>query len=214
MALGWDISTQAAQQPEHNQIRTAYLAGRMVSFDLAPPSPGTRGLQIGPWYFGERLSNPNPRDKRLNLYLVAPGTQHHAPGHEDYDHNDVINAMPVNGGAPVEWDVYWAVVLDPSLDLEIRSERQLIMATQREFRPGDLFEFDDIPGAAFLKHVLKMDSMAGLAKYRRKRSGNLPQVLIVPAGFAVRASVSDLPGEEAGQQAKPASATARDVPQR
>ncbi len=182
-----------AERRARSEIRTAFFDGRMVSFQLAPAPPGKRGLQVGPWYFGERLSNPKPRDRRLNLYLVAPGTQHHAPGYDDYDHDDIINDLPADHD-PVEWDVYWAVVLDPAVEEEFRSERQLIEATQKEFRPGDLFEFEDIPGAGFLERVLKIDSVDKLSKYRRP-SGNLPQVLIVPAGFAVRASVTEMPPE-------------------
>ena len=163
----------------------AYLRNQLVSFYLAPVEKGQQPFSIGPWQFGVRVSDRKPRDKRLNLYLVAPGTQHHAEGYEGFDHNDVINALPP-ADAVVEWDVYWAIVLDPELRQDLRSEQDLIVEAQEGFVPGDLFEFQDIPGQGFLRAFLEIDSLDGLAPYRRK-DGALPRVIIVPAGFAIRA---------------------------
>jgi hypothetical protein len=119
------------------------------------------------------------------------------PGYEAYDHNDIVNHLPADG-SPEEWDVYWAVVLDPSLEREFRSENELLMATQKEFHPDERFRFDEMPAADFLRDIVKIGSLEALEKYRRP-SGNLPQVLIVPADFAVRASVRELnPETEAG----------------
>ncbi|MGH9492706.1 MAG: hypothetical protein ACRD2K_04325 [Terriglobales bacterium] len=176
------------------QVATAYLRNQLVTFSLAPPEQGQQPFSIGPWQFGARVSDRKPRDKRLNLYLVAPGTQHHAEGWEDFDHNDIINALPPEG-AVVEWDVYWAIVLDPALRQDLRSEQELIVKAQEGFVPGDLFEFQDVPGQAFLRTFLNIDSLAGLAPYRLK-DGQLPRVIIVPAGFAIRASAA--PPEAAG----------------
>ena len=183
--------TWSAASP--GSISGAYFHGQPVEFHLAPAEQGQQPFSIGPWQFGTRVSDRKPRDKRLNLYLIAPGTQHHAEGREEYDHNDVINALPPTD-AVVEWDVYWAIVLDPGFGQDLRSEQDLIFAAQEGFVPGDLFEFRDIPGQAFLRTFLGIDSVDGLAVYRR-RDGQLPRVIIVPAGFAIRASAS-LPGEE------------------
>ena len=179
----------------------AYLRNQLVSFRLAPAEKGQQAFSIGPWQLGVRVSDRKPRDKRLNLYLIAPGTQHHAEGYEDLYHNDVINALP-STEAVVEWDVYWAIVLDPALGQDLRSEQDLIVQAQEGFVPGDLFEFQDIPGQAFLRTFLEIDSLDGLAPYRRK-DGGLPRVIIVPAGFAVRASAA-LP--EAESKDAPAAA--------
>jgi len=73
------------------------------------------------------------------------------------------------------------------------------MSAQQEFTPGDLFEFDDIPGAAFLR-FLGISSLRDLEQYRRP-NGKLPQLIIVPAGFAVRATV--------GESIEPAVKTAK-----
>ena len=178
--------TPSAEPPD--QVATAYLRNQLVSFNLAPAEKGQQPFSIGPWQFGARVSDRKPRDKRLNLYLVAPGTQHHAEGFEEFDHNDIINALPPEG-AVVEWDVYWAIVLDPALREDLRSEQDLIVKAQQEFTPGDLFEFQDVPGQAFLRAFLNVDSLAGLAPYRGN-DGRLPRVIIVPAGFAVRASAA------------------------
>jgi hypothetical protein len=171
----------------------------LVSFNLAPVQRGQQPFSVGPWQFGARVSDRKPRDARLNLYLVSPGTQHQAEGHEDFDHNDVINALPPEG-AVVEWDVYWAIVLDPGLREDIRSERELIVEAQEGFTPGDLMEFRDLPGQAFLREFLKMDSLDDLAPYRLN-DGRLPRVIIVPAGFAVRASAAPPEGGAPGAPA-------------
>jgi hypothetical protein len=186
-------SNREAAKADATEIRTAYLEGRVVSFQLAPVPPGTPTRQVGPWQFGEKVLYPTPRDRRQNLYVVAPGSQHRVQGYEAYNHNDIVNYMPANA-SPVEWDVYWAVVLDPALEREFRSEDELLMATQKEFHPGESFRFDEIPAAGFLRDIVKIGSLEALDKYRRP-SGNLPQVLILPADFAVRASVHELDQE-------------------
>ena len=178
--------TPSADPP--SSVSSVYLRNQRVSFRLTPVEKGQRPFSIGPWQFGVRVSDRKPRDKRLNLYLVAPGTQHHAEGREEFDHNDVINALPP-GDAVVEWDVYWAIVLDPALRQDLRSEQDLIVKAQEGFVPGDLLEFQDIPGQGFLRAFLEIDSLDGLAPYRR-RDGQLPRVIIVPAGFAIRASAA------------------------
>lgn len=179
-----------------SQIESAYFDGRLVSFQVVQPQKGEREFRMGPWRFGARVpAGSKPRDTRLNLYLVSPGAQHRAEGLAEFDHNDVINAVPVKDG-PVEWDVYWAVVLDPWVTADIRSERELLLLAQERFLPGDLFEFSDIPGAAMLRTFLKIDEVAGLRRYRSK-DGRLPRLIIEPAGFAVRASVSEGTGEAA-----------------
>lgn len=169
-------------------VSTAYLRNQPVNFQLAPAGRGQQPFSIGPWQLGARVSDRKPRDKRLNLYLVAPGTQHHAEGYEEFDHNDVINALPP-ADAVVEWDVYWVIVLDPALRQDLRSEQDLIVEAQEGFVPGDLFEFQDLPGQTFLREFLGIDSLDGLAPYRRT-DGELPRVIIVPAGFAIRASAA------------------------
>jgi hypothetical protein len=178
------------------EITTAYLDGRLVSFQLAPVPPGGKVRKVGPWQFGPQVSFPTPRDRRLNLYVVVPGSEHRLPGYQAYDHNDIINHMPAGGG-PVEWDVYWALVLDPSLGGEFRSEDEILLATQKEFHPGADFQFEDMPSAEFLRDIVKITSFEALEKYRRP-SGNLPQVLILPADFAVRASAHELQEPDAG----------------
>lgn len=167
-----------------------------MGFEIPPPAKGERVFTLGPWQFGSHVPDPKPRDRRLNLYLVAPGKQHAAEGRDEFDHNDVINAIPEDG-KPAEWDVYWAIVLDPKLKADLRNEHDLLAQAQRRFIPNDLFEFDDIPGHQFLRAFLKIDSLAGLEKHRG-RNRSLPRLIIVPAGFAVRATVKP-PEEEAAQ---------------
>jgi hypothetical protein len=179
----------AASADDSTQIDSAYIDGRVVSFALAPVGRGQRTVRVGPWRFGPRVENPKPRDKRLNLYLVAPGDQHHTAAAPEFDHNDVINALPADG-AMVEWDVYWAIVLDPRTQQALHSERELLLLAQQRFLPNDLFEFDDAPGHVFLREFLKVQALPGLDRFR-DRNRTLPRLLIVPAGFAVRAAARE-----------------------
>ena len=182
----------AAPAPRH-PMPTAYYEGQAVSVTFEPAAKGQRTLDYGPWQLGISSRDEHPRDHRLNLYVVIPGNQHHSEGWDDYDHNMIVNAVP-EAAEPVEWDVYWVLVLDPHLQVDLRSERDLLLIAQDRFTPGDLFEFDDIPADAFLRTFLKADSLADLAQYRRKRYA-LPRILIVPAGFAVTATSPAAPPE-------------------
>jgi len=185
----------ASGAEDATQIDSAYFEGRLLDFKVAPVERGQRTVRVGPWRFGPRVENPNPRDKRLNLYLVAPGDLHHTAAAPEFDHNDVINALPEDG-AMREWDVYWAIVLDPRADEPLRSERELLLLAQQRFVPNDLFEFDDIPGHPFLRAFLKTGSMRDLDRFRDRRR-TLPRLLIVPAGFAVRAAARERETEAA-----------------
>jgi hypothetical protein len=173
----------ASPAPETRPLEGVYLDGQVVRLDVAG---GPKPVLVGPWRIGARVQDPKPRDQRLNLYLVAPGAQYHLDGGDEFDHNVIVNAVP-DAGMSRQYDVYWALVLDPRLHTDFKGEKQLLLAAQASFAPGDLFEFDDIPADAFLRAFLRADTLADLAQYRRK-GGALPRILILPAGFAVTAS--------------------------
>ena len=207
VALACALAGAAAQQPSRSpaqdagattpasgQIHSAYHERQRVTFTVAPLEAGQKTFFMGPWQFGARLSDRKPRDHRLNLYLVSPGTQHRAGGRDEYDHNDILNALP-GKDETAEWDVYWAVVLDPALRRDLRSERELLIAAQSGFRSGDLFELADIPGRSFLREFLKVESLQDLERFRR-RDRLFPRLVIVPAGFAIRARATP---EESGE---------------
>jgi hypothetical protein len=167
----------APNPPPRQPVTSAYYEGKLVNLTLDAPADSRRSVLVGPWDFGQRVSDPKPRDKRLNFYLVC---------WEDYDHNLLINALSPEGQSG-EWDVYYAIVLDPGLREDVRRERQLILAAQSRFLPGDLYELDDAPGSDFLRLFLHAETLEDLAPYRR-RDGSLPRLILVRAGFAVRAS--------------------------
>lgn len=169
-------------------MSSAYFDGRTVNFTVTPAADARRSQLLGPWDFGERAADPKPRDRRLNVYLVCPGRQHRLEGWEDYDHNLLVNALSAEG-VTGEWDVYYAIVLDPALREDLRRERQMLLAAQSRFVPGDLYELDDAPGAAFLRLFLHMETLEDLAPYRR-RDGSLPRLILVRAGFAVHATAA------------------------
>jgi hypothetical protein len=165
-----------------------------VAFKVVSQAGHTPVLDIGPWHYGERVRDARPKDVRPNVYLVSPGQQHHSDRWEQFDHNTVINLLPVSN-APAEWDVYWAIVLDPRLHHDFRSERELLLAAQSEFTPGDLFEFSDVPGRTFLRSLLHIDSLGKLRRFRRK-NGATPRLIMVRAGFTIRATAGQVDAPE------------------
>lgn len=176
----------AAAPPPRPAMATAYFNGQGVNVTFERPARG-RTLNFGPWQLGASTRNERPRDRRLNLYVVVPGTQYHADGWEGYDQNLIVNSVP-ESGEPVEWDVYWVLVIDPHLHQDLRSERELLLDAQDRFLPGDLFEFSDIPARAVLRDSLHIDSLSGLERFRQK-DGSLPRILVLPAGGVARMKV-------------------------
>ena len=166
------------------EIDSAYYDGEPVPFKVLAGGSRKSQLHVGPWLLGVRAADSKPRDRRRNLYVVFPGSQHRAPGWPDYDHNCVLSDLAATD-EPVEWDVYWAVVLDPSLHHDFRSEQELVLAAQSGFAPPDPLEFNDIPAEGFLRRQMKIGSLSDLAHFRRN-DGTLPRLLITPAGYAIR----------------------------
>jgi hypothetical protein len=168
------------------RIDSAYYNGETVAFKVVDKGSRRSQVRVGPWLLGIRAADSTPRDRRRNLYVVFPGSQHRAPGWGDYDHSCVLSSLP-GTDEPVEWDVYWAVVLDPNLHDEFRSEQELLLAAQSSFFPPDLLEFNDLPAEGFLRSQMKIRSLTDLARFRRK-DGTLPRLAITPAGYAVQGS--------------------------
>jgi len=177
-------------EPRPVQIGAAYYHGQQVKLTLDGLMTTKSTARLGPWVLGARLKDSRPHDSRKNLYVVFPGVQYHNDGWPDYDLNCIVNSLPV-GDEPVEWDVYFALVLDPSVQEDFRDESDLVLAGQASFRPADLMEFQDVPANLFLRTRMKIDSLTGLAKFRHK-NGMLPRVAILPAGFAIRATVESM----------------------
>jgi hypothetical protein len=172
---------------------------------FTPDYAGTRKLaSIGPWNLGERVGSEKPLDdKRLNLYVVAPGVQYRAPGKPEYDHNLVVNKYTVDGKSR-DWDIFWCFILDPSLRPDVRSERELLLAKHQTFRPAALFEIKDVPAHALMAERAGIKSMADLKRFRRK-DGTLPRMLILAARLAVRGT-AELRNVSVTHQAESASA--------
>ena len=161
---------------------------------FAPEVTGTHPpARLGPWTLGERLSlsDETPRDKRLNLYVVVPGGQYRSAARPEYDHNLVVNKYTVDG-KPREWDIFWCFALDSKLPLDLRSERDLLVAAHQTFRPGDNFAVQLLPANALMKERLSVTKVEDLKRFRRK-DGSLPRLLIVPAHLAVRATAERPP---------------------
>jgi hypothetical protein len=177
-----------AQQAAPTLADTAYHQGRKVRFTPAETKSG-HSLVVANEILGPVLENSKPSNHRLNLYVVAQR-------YEDFDGLDassvslILNEVPEKD-EPVQWDVYWAVVLDPALQTEFTSESELLIELQKEFRAGASVTFDQIPGAYPLREFLHIDSLTGLDRFRLP-SGNLPRVVIVPAGMVLRASAGEM----------------------
>jgi hypothetical protein len=187
------VSASAAPKPKAKpasrnvpkiHLEEAYFNGEVVKLASGPYSSGEHTLVVGPWDMGPRVS-PKPNDKRPNLYFVIPGTQHRFERDSRYDNTMILSAAPDD---PKEFDVYWAVVLDPALKEDFTGEKELLAAHQATFTPSDDFAFDQIPAASFLRAQTKISSLDGLKKYRLA-DGSLPRVAIITAGFAVRLTI-------------------------
>jgi len=118
---------------------------------------------------------------------VLPGTQNRSPLRSAYDHTLIVNRLAPDHA--LEWDIYWCFILDPALDPDPRSERDLIVAAHETFKPADLFDMEDIPGREILEEKLGVRTLPDLRKYRHK-DGSLPRLLIVPAHLAVAATAA------------------------
>jgi hypothetical protein len=179
-------SAATAQQSASTAEQPAYYAGKMVRFTPAGARRG-KTLAVGNMRLGSIL-NRTPDDHRLNAYLVCPGTDPQ-PGKDGVSCSLVLNSLP-RTDEPVEWDVYWVVILDPALTPSFTGEKELLVTAQQAFTPGGEFEFADLPGAAVLRKYLHIHSLEGLASFELDQ-GDLPKVIIVPSRFAIRASAVD-----------------------
>jgi hypothetical protein len=177
----------AQQQPV--PANEAYFRGKLVRFTPAVAKRG-RTLVVGNALLGPIQADHRQNDHRPNVYIVCPGTQFRSGSSEDaVAFNLVLNTLPVKEDA-VQWDVYWAITLDPALRTNFIDERDLLLSTQNTFVPGELFDFNQVPGQAVLREYLHVDSLAGLGPFRR-RYGTLPRVLIIPSRLVIRASAGD-----------------------
>lgn len=177
------------------RLDQAYYDGRIVSVKVDPLKKGDRPRVVGPWYFGPRV-DPHPNDRRPNLYVVCPGSLHQIENNQEYDHNEVLSAAPQDES---DFDVWWVVVLDPSLKQQFHSEKELILAAQQEFRPAQDFSFDQIPGQSLLQQVLKIKDVDGLERFRRP-DGSMSRIAIVNAHFSIRAHIEDAANSSPAQQ--------------
>lgn len=185
LVLGAYAETKKKRVPPPH-LDQAYFGGELVKIESVPV-PGTRPLVVGPWNLGPKV-NAKPSDKRPNMYFVSPGTQHQISGRPEFNHNEVLSAVPKNES---DFDVWWVVVLDPTMKEEFTSEQQIILATQQTFVPGVDFDFNEIPSVGFLKTFLKVHDVEGLDRFKRPE-GDLPRVAIVRAGFTVRAQAEPI----------------------
>jgi hypothetical protein len=183
-----------APSDDPTPVTEVCFEGRVVKFEGVPAHGFTRWFRFGPWQYGARGSESKPRDKNPNLYLVVPGDQHHSDAVPQFDHSAIINRVAKQEEA--NWDVYWAVVLDPDLKQDMRDERELLLEAQNTFAPRENFQLSDIPGREVLMRNLKIESVEGLDRFRRN-DGKLPRVAIVPAGVSVRGTVTDPAAESA-----------------
>jgi hypothetical protein len=181
-----------------------YYNGVELRFVPETPVRRTRIITVGPWTIGGRVGDGKPSDKRLNLYIVAPGKQYQLPGESEFDHNLIISALPKED-KQAEYDVWLALVLDPTLKADFQDEHELIIAAQGKFTPLQTFDVKQSPSFAFLQKYLNISDNTGLAEYFR--DGELPRVLIIPAKFALKARVESIAVPEPAQQTEAAPAS-------
>ena len=171
-------------------VTKLYLDGREVDFVAEAGTSAASHFEIGQWRFGRKIREPKPNDKRLNLYVVSPGKQYPVNAAPPYGFNCIVNALSKPGNA-AEWDIYWAIALDPTLgNADVKSEKALIVATEAEFPAADDFDPARAPGHEILRRYMKISKPADLERFRRE-SGKLPRLIIVPAGIVLRARVEE-----------------------
>jgi hypothetical protein len=174
-------------------IKNAFYANQELQVEPVA-EPSARSFNYGPWVIGSLVPDDKASDRRFNLYIIVPGAQHQSPAPGDeFNHSVLINSNDPPGDRPTEWDVFWVVVLDPSLNREIKEERELLLLGQSYFLPGDLYDVEDAPGRDLLRQ-LSMPSLDDLARFRRS-DGALPRVVLLSAGAAVRMNVAPPPAQ-------------------
>lgn len=198
-AVGLSGSSSASSS-EAAKPFLAYHDGAGILF--SPKATGTRRpARFGPWNLGERLeaTDEKPRDPRLNLYVIVPGSQYHSPTHPEYDHNLVVNKYTVDN-KPRDWDIFWCLALDPNLPPDLRSEHDLLLAAHQSFFPPEFFSIQDVPANGVMAEKLYVTEIEGLRRFRHK-DGSLPRMLIIPARLAVRATAELRKISSSGHQA-------------
>jgi hypothetical protein len=201
-------AASSASERRDYHVTRAYFDGREVDIKFVPASPARRrgllplrradaSFTFGPWQYGLQIHEAKPVEGRPNLYVVCPGDEHTSDTAPEFNHAVVLDSLAKsaaakNDAAPEvrQWDVYWAVVLDPALRAEFRSERDLLLGAQQEFDAATLGDFEHVPGRAVLRDFLKVASLTALQRFRRK-NGAWPRLLIVPARFSLRATASE-----------------------
>ena len=194
LILGSASVLLAAEKRQQRLIATAYFSGNEIQVQPVI-EPRSKTFNYGPWTFGSVVHDDKASDHRFNLYVIAPGTEHQTmPPADEFNHTVLINAADDEGDKTQEWDVFWVVVLDPDLNQEIHSERELLLLGQAYFVPKDLYEAEDAPGHILLRQ-LGIDSVGDLAKFRRS-DGALPRAILLSAGMAVKLKATPPPPPE------------------
>lgn len=192
------LSKKSAPKMIEIPAQPVFYSGVELKFIPESPVRRRRIVNVGPWTIGARVGDGKPSDKRLNLYIVAPGKQYQLSDYAEFNHNLVISALPKED-KQAEYDVWWALVLDPTLEADFQDEHELILAAQGRFEPSRNYDVKEAPSFAFLQRFLKIHDNADLEEYFRADK-TLPRVLIVPAKFAIRASVESMPEVEPSTQ--------------
>ena len=190
-AFACTIGLLAADKRQQRPVTTAYFDGGEIQVQPVI-EPRSKTFNYGPWTLGSVVHDDKASDHRFNLYVIVPGAEHQAPAPGDeFNHSVLVNSSDDEDDKTQEWDVFWVVVLDPDLNQEVRSERELLLLGQAYFLPKDLYQPEDAPGHILLRQ-LGIDSMSDLARFRRS-DGALPRVILLSAGAAVKMKITPPP---------------------
>jgi len=193
LILGSVLLLAAAEKRQQRLVTTAYFSDAEVQ--VQPSLQAGKTFSYGPWALGAIVHDDKASDHRFNLYVIVPGAQHQAPPPADeFNHSVLLNSAGETADKDPGWDVFWVVVLDPDLNQEIRSERELLLLGQSYFVPSDLYQPEDAPGHSLLRQ-LGFVSLNDLARFRRD-DGALPRIVLLSAGMAVKMNVIPPPTAE------------------
>lgn len=194
------MAAQSKHAPDLRSVNTVFLEGRPVDFRPLNGASIWTLLHTSTAKIAHMLRG-KPRDGRPNLYIVAPGKQMRQQDEPGFDHNLVISSLPLRP-EPTEFDIYYAIILDPALREDLQSERDIILARQQVFQLADGFKFTDIPGVTTLRVSLSIRTLADLDGFRRA-DGALPRLIVVSSRMALSAVVQELPPLEATNPVPP-----------
>jgi len=82
---------------------------------IIPGTPSATSSTFAIWNLGHSIIDVPFGTDRPDMLAVFPGTSHHVPGFDAYDHDHVLDRLPGDAGYDGTWDLY-QVTPGPNFD--------------------------------------------------------------------------------------------------